>query len=103
MKSVTLRWIRTMGAVSLFTVLTGCGGVNGDYKCKDGLLESLKLNSGGKAYVTMAMFGQKMEKAGTYTVDGQKINVVIDGESMLFTQSGKTLNGGGMIGTCAAM
>jgi hypothetical protein len=89
-----------MGLFFLFAMLAGCGGDKGDYTCKDGLLESLKLKSGGKAYVTMGMFGQKIEKAGTYTVDGDKVNVVIDGDSMLFTKSGKVLNGGDMFGKC---
>jgi len=89
-----------MGVFSLFAILAGCGGIKGDYMCKDGVLDSLKLNSGGKAYVTLGMFGQKIEKAGTYTVDGDKVNVVVDGESMLFTQSGKLLKGGDILGTC---
>jgi len=100
MKTLTIKWIKCMGVFFLVAILAGCNGVKGDYTCKEGVLVSLKLSSGGKAYVTMGMFGQKIEKAGTYTVDGKKINVVIDGESMLFTQSGKTLNGGDIIGTC---
>jgi hypothetical protein len=84
----------------LFAMLAGCGGVKGDYTCKEGVVVSLKLSSGGKAYITMGMFGQNIEKAGTYTVDGDKVNIVVDGESMLFTKSGKALNGGGMLGTC---
>jgi hypothetical protein len=100
MKTITARYVRTVGVFFLLIILAGCGGVKGDYTCKDGLLVSLKLSSGGKAYVTMGMFGQKIEKAGTYTVDGDKVNVVVDGESMLFTKSGKSLNGGDMLGTC---
>jgi len=99
MKSKTARLIGSAAVVMLLAILAGCGGVKGDYACQGGLLDSLKLKSGGKAYITMTMFGQKLEKAGTYTVDGDKINVVIDGESMLFTKSGKTLNAGGMPGT----
>jgi len=100
MKSLNMRSIKMVGVLFLLTTLFGCGGVKGDYTCKGGLLDSLQLKSDEKAYVTMLVFGQKMEKAGTYTVDGDKINVIIDGESMLFTKSGKALNGGELFGTC---
>lgn len=101
MKTLPNRSIKMTGVLFLLTALFGCGGVKGDYTCQGGLLESLQLKSGEKAYVVMSVFGQKMEKAGTYTVDGDKINVIIDGESMLFTKSGKKLNAGGMLGTCS--
>jgi hypothetical protein len=100
MKAKTAGCIRTVGATLLVVTLTGCGGVEGNYACEGGLLDSVQLKSGAKACVTMSMFGQKLEKAGAYTVDGDKVNVLIDGDSMLFTSSGKTLNGGEMYGTC---
>lgn len=102
MRSRIARHIGTLGAALLVVTLAGCGGVEGNYACKDSVLASVQLKSGGKAYVTMAIFGQKIEKGGTYTVDGDKVNIVIDGDSMLFTASGKTLNGGEMFGKCTA-
>lgn len=92
--------IGTLGAALLVVTLAGCGGVEGNYACKEGIVSSLKLKSGGNAYVTMVFFGEQFEKGGTYTVDDDKVNVVIDGDSMLFTASGKTLDGGEMFGKC---
>jgi hypothetical protein len=92
--------IGPLAVALLIVTLAGCGGVEGNYACKDGVLSSVQLKSGGKAYVTMGIFGQEIEKGGTYTVDDDKVNVVIDGESMLFTASGNTLNGGEMFGKC---
>jgi hypothetical protein len=70
--------------------------------CQGGLLDNLKLESDGKADVSETYLGQKMEKAATYTVDGNKVSVLLDGQSAVFTLSGKTLNGGDMLGTCTA-
>lgn len=35
-------------------------------------------------------------------MDGDKVNVAIDRDSMLFTASGDTLDGGEMFGKCTA-
>jgi hypothetical protein len=76
--------------------------VEGEYACQGGLLDSIKLESGGKADVRETYLGQKMEKTATYTVDGSKVTVVLDGQSAVFTLSSKTLAGGDTLGTCTA-
>ncbi len=102
MTSGTVGRTGIVGTALLVFVLAGCGGVKGDYACQGGLLDSLRLESGGKAYVSMTYLGQKMEKAATYSVDGDKVNVVLDGSSAVFAHSGKTLDGGDMYGKCTA-
>jgi hypothetical protein len=102
MKSGTIGWNGTIGTLFLVVILLGCGGVEGDYACQGGLLDSLRLESGGKAYVSMTYLGQKTDKAGTYTVDGDKVTVVLEGQSAVFAHSGKTLDGGEMYGKCSA-
>jgi hypothetical protein len=84
--------------------LAACTGsrVGGEYGCQGGLLNSIKLESGGKADVRETYLGQKIEKTATYTVDGSKVTVVLDGQSAVLTLSGKTLDGGDMLGTCTA-
>jgi hypothetical protein len=71
----------------------GLSGVAGDYTCTDSLLETMKLTSSGKVYATMMLLGQKMEKAGTYEVDGAKVTVKLDTPTV-FTRSGNTLDAG---------
>jgi hypothetical protein len=101
MKSKTVGRIGAMGTVLLVVILAGCGGVKGDYTCTGGMLDSLRLESGGKADVSMTFLGQKIEKAGTYTEDGDKVTVVLDGsQSAVFAHSGKTLDGGETYGKC---
>ena len=58
--------------------------------------------SSGKADVKETYLGQKIEKTATYTVDGSKVTVMLDGQSAAFTLSGKTLAGGDTLGTCTA-
>jgi hypothetical protein len=99
MKSKTMGWISGLG-VLLVVVLAGCTNVKGTYACEGGLLDSVRLESGGKAYASMMFLGQRSEKAGTYTVDGDKVNVVLDGQSTVFTYSKNTLDGGMMVGKC---
>ncbi len=96
------RWSSAVGAGALILILAGCTSVAGDYACSGGMMDRLKLDSGGKADVSMTFLGQKMEKAGTYTVDGDKVNVVIDGQSAVFNRSGKVLDGGDTNGKCTA-
>jgi len=102
MKATMLSLMGLVGSALLAVSLAGCPGssVTGEYTCEGGLLDGLRLESGGKAYLTATMFGMKQEKAGTYTVDGDKVNVVINGESTVFTLTGKTLDGGGLVGKC---
>lgn len=71
----------------------GLSGVAGNYTCTDSILETLNLTSSGKVYATMMFLGQKMEKAGTYEVDGAKVIVKLDTPAV-FTRSGNTLDAG---------
>ena len=99
MKSI-LGWKGVVGSMFLMLVLTGCSSVKGEYAC-DGLMQSLKLESGGKADVTMMFLGQQSQMAGTYTEDGDKVTVTLGpGQSSVFTHNGKVLDGGAMVGKC---
>jgi hypothetical protein len=102
MKSGTVGRMGTVGVLFLLVILAGCTGVKGDYTCQGGLLDSLKLESGGKAQMSMTYLGTKMNTAGTYTEDGDKVNLVINGQTAVFVHSGKTLDGGDMNGKCTA-
>jgi hypothetical protein len=106
MKTANLssKLLHSVGCVLLTVFLAACTGsrVEGDYACQGGLLDSMKLESGGKADVGETYLGQKIEKVATYTVDGSKVTVMLDGQSAVFTLSGKTLAGGEMLGTCTA-
>lgn len=95
---------RCVVCVLLAIFLPACTGcrVEGDYACQGGLLDSMKLESGGKAEVGETYLDQKMEKAATHTVDGSRVALVLDGQSAVFTLSGKTLVGGDTLGACAA-
>jgi hypothetical protein len=62
----------------------------------------MKLDSGGKADVREPYLGQKIEKTATYSVDGSKVTVMLDGQSAVFTLSDKTLAGGDMLCACTA-
>jgi len=101
MKTRTVGWIGAAGLMFLMVVLAGCTNVKGEYVCDGSLLDSLRLESGGKAHVTATLLGVKSERDGTYSVDGDKVNIVLaPGESAVFTLSGKTLDGGQMGGKC---
>jgi hypothetical protein len=95
---------RSVLCLLLVAFLASCTGsrVEGEYACLGGLLDSIKLESGGKADVRETYLGQKIEKTATYTVDGSKVTVVLDGQSAVLTLFGKTLAGGDMLGTCTA-
>lgn len=79
------------------------GSVAGDYTCSDSILDSLKLDSGGKAHATATAFGETRQVDGTYDVQGDKVSLTIDVPTMpqpaVFARSGNTLNGG-TLGTC---
>jgi hypothetical protein len=103
MRSGCVSLMRFAAGALLTVVLAGCTpGVQGVYACQGSLLDAVRLESGGKAYVSATMFGQTSEKAGTYSVDGDKVSIVIDGQSTVFTLNGKTLDGGGLVGRCTA-
>ena len=92
---------RLVGAAFLVLILAGCGGVKGDYACDGGLMDSMRLEGGGKGFATMMLFGQKSEQPVTYTEDGDKVTVTAGpGQAMVFTHSGKVLDGGQMAGKC---
>lgn len=99
---MTSRIAGWMIGIAGVVTLTACGGVKGDYVCQGGLLDTLQLQSGGKAQLTMTYLGQKMQQAGTYTVDGNNVNVVIGNNTAVFVRSGKTLDGGEANGKCTA-
>jgi len=95
--------IRSLACAFLPLLLASCTpGVKGVYTCEGGLLDSISLESGGKAYASATMFGMKQQRAGTYTVDGDKVVITINGDSTVFTHSGKTLDGGVIAGKCTA-
>jgi hypothetical protein len=101
MKTAYANWITRAACALLALSLTGCTpNITGVYTCQGGLLDSLRLESGGKAYATSTFLGIKQEHAGTYTVDGDKVNLLIDQQSTVFTLKDKTLDGGGFVGSC---
>jgi hypothetical protein len=102
MKAKTRVWSGMTGTVLLVLLLAGCNSVKGEYGCEGGLLDSVRLDSGGKASATMTFLGQRSEKAGTYTVDGDKVTLNIDGQSTVFTHAKNVLDGGMMVGKCTA-
>ncbi len=96
-----LGWKGVVGSMFMLLLLTGCNSVKGDYTCDGGLMDSMRLEGGGKAYVTIMFLGQKSEQAGTYTVDGDKVTVTIGpGQTTVFTRTDKVLDGGTMVGKC---
>jgi hypothetical protein len=103
MRNGCVSLMRFAACVLFALILSACTpGVEGVYACQGSILDAIRLESGGKAYVSATMFGQTSEKAGTYSVDGDKVSIVIDGQSTVFTLKGKTLNGGGIGGQCTA-
>lgn len=87
----------------LVVVLAACTpSVKGEYACKDGFIDTIKLESDGRALVSATMLGMKQEKVGTYTVNGDNVVITIDRDSNTFTRNGKTLNGGPLVGICTA-
>jgi hypothetical protein len=89
-----------VGCALLVLGLAGCTNVKGEYACQGGLLDSLTLESGGKATASATMLGIRQVRTGTYTVDGDKVNVVINGSPTTFTLTDKTLDGGQLVGKC---
>lgn len=103
MRTPSAGLMRFAGCALLTVFLSGCGpNVKGEYACKGGILESIKLESGGKAYVGANMFGVKQSKTGTYAVDGDKVVITIGMQPQEFTRKGNTLDGGQILGVCTA-
>ena len=93
--------LRSVSCTLLALILFGCSsGVKGVYVCKGGFLDTLNLQSDGKLYATASMFGMKQERVGTYTVDGDRIVMTVNGESSVFHRKGKRLDGGELLGLC---
>lgn len=70
--------------------LAGCGnGLDGTYRGEGE--DKIEFKDGGKVYVTM---WPAPTLAGTYDVDGDKVIVTVNDQSIVFTLSGQTLEGG---------
>lgn len=83
-------------------VLAACGGVEGRYSTEETMPDgskakfTLELKGGDKAVMTMgggALGSASMTAEGTYSVDGDKVSVVIDGDTEVFTRKGGALVG----------
>lgn len=81
----------------------GVSSVAGNYTCADGMLDTLRLTSAGKAYAAVTLFGERREVAGTYELKGEQVIVSIHVPAAPFPtvmiRSGNTLDGG-MAGKC---
>lgn len=75
--------------------MAGCSSsFEGEYIAEDCLfLEKMVFNGKDTVYVTGGAFGMKNEKAGTYKIDGDKINISIDQKSTVFTKQGDNISG----------
>ena len=97
----TWQWKSFAGVGLMVLMLAGCNSVKGDYACEGGLMDSMRLEGGGKGFATMMFLGQKTEQPITYTEDGDKVTVTVGpGQSTVFTHAGKVLDGGQMVGKC---
>ena len=69
--------------------LAGCGGMSGTFESDDksGTIEF----KGDHAYVSIS---PAPTMAGEYEVDGDKIIIKVNGQSMVLTRHGDTLEGG---------
>lgn len=72
--------------------LAACGsGISGDYGGEKCFFNKLAFQDDGKVYVTF----MGMERAGTYTVDGDKVSITMpDGTNTVFTRNGDILEAG---------
>jgi hypothetical protein len=82
-------------------ILAGCGGVEGVYEMSEkdpaGETVTMSLELKGDKTATFAMRGSdpdsmSLTRSGTYTVDGDKITISIDGDAQVFTLSGDKLS-----------
>lgn len=70
--------------------LTGCGkSMSGTYE-DTGSASNIEFKDGGKVYVTL----MGATAAGEYEVDGERIILKTNGQSLVLTQHGDTLEGG---------
>jgi hypothetical protein len=86
--------VLVVGSFILMTIACGSAKFEGTYTNATGLA-TLNLSSGGKA--SMTMMGET--KSGTFTVDGNKVIVNLQGDKLEFTiNEDGSLNGPGFIG-----
>ncbi len=73
--------------IALGVTLVACGGVTGTYECEITVMGSsvtttLELKDGDEFVMTANMGGVSSEQKGTYKVDGEKITLTVDGETL---------------------
>ena len=96
-------YVGSVVCVLWVALLVGCTpNVKGTYACKGGFLETITLESGGKANVSANLLGVKQSKVGTYTVEDNRVVITLDMQPHDFTRNGKTLDGGEVLGKCTA-
>lgn len=90
------RILAVTAALFVLPSLSGCGpGVAGEYTCRTPMVDvQLTLQPGGKLVSAGRMFGETVEKPGTYEVDGDKLTAVVDGNAQIFTIDGDKLDSG---------
>ena len=69
--------------------LNGCGDVSGTYQAED-KSDTIEFK-GDRAYVTIS---PAPTIAGDYEIDGDKVIIRVNGQSMVFTHRDSTLDGG---------
>ena len=74
--------------------LSGCGSsVAGEYDCHTQMVDShLVLSADGKLSNTAVIFGQSIERTGTWKADGNKVAGTVDGVTQTFTIDGDDLS-----------
>lgn len=93
-----------VSSVLLAGALSACGpGVKGEYTCSGGMLEAMRLDSDGKAFLSATnLIGVKQSRTGEYKVEGDKVVITLDMQPHDFARNGKTLDGGPILGKCTA-
>lgn len=87
------RDIRRVAALGMLVLacfaLTGCGGMSGTYEAKndEGKIEF----KGDRAYISIS---PAPTMVGEYEIDGDKVIVKVNDQSMVLTRHGDTLEGG---------
>lgn len=83
--------VKVLSAMALVLVLgvtlVACGGVTGTYECEISVMGStvtttLELKDGDECVMTANIGGISSEEKGTYKIDGDKITLTIDGDSL---------------------
>ena len=93
------RSVAAIVLAALAVVLAGCGGVEGVYEKTektgdDTVTVSLELKGDKTAIFAMKgdNAGDVLSSSGTYSVDGDKITINIDGDAQVFTLNGDKLS-----------